>query len=107
ARWPALSGQADELSLSRRDLPLADAVVPRAAAALLGAGHGVRLRALRRAPRPAARARPDHGRRPPLRARGSDRRRDDQLPEVLAGDAQALRLRDLRSLPGDAPRELH
>ncbi len=80
ARRPALPGQADELSVPCGDLPLADAVVPRAADTLLGAGNGLPLRALGRAPRPAARARPDHGRRSPLRARGPDRRRDDQLP---------------------------
>ena len=83
----ALPRQADELSVPRRHLPLADAVVSRPAAALLRARHRVPLRALGRAPRPAARARPDHGRRPPLRARGSDRRRDRRLPDVRARDA--------------------
>ena len=76
ARRPALPGQADELPVPRRDLPLAAAVVPRPAAALLRARHGLPLRALGRAPRPAARARLHHGRRPPVRARGPDRRRD-------------------------------
>ena len=69
----AVPRQADELPVPHRDLPVADAVVPRSAAPARRAGDGLPLRALGRAPRPLARAWLHAGRRAPLRARGADR----------------------------------
>ena len=78
----------------------AAALLPRPAAALGGAGHGVPLRAQRRAARPAARARLHPGRRPHLLHAGADRgRRSCGGPALLAGHLEGLRLQRRAGLP--------
>ena len=54
--------QADELPDAQPDLPVARAVLPRAAAAAVRVRHGLPLREVRRRARPDPGARPDHGR---------------------------------------------
>ena len=103
-----LPRQADELPVPHRDLPLAAAIVPRPAAALLRARHGLPLRALGRTARPPARARPHSGRWPPVRPRGSDRRRDRQAASTSRSTCCALfGFQDLQLFLADPPGELH
>ena len=80
---------------SYRELPLP----------LRGAGHGVPLRAVRRAARPAAGARVHPGRRPHLLPHGPARGGDRPRPRLRDLHPQGVRLRAVRHLPLHEARE--
>ena len=103
----ALPRQADELPDAHRDLPVADALVPRAADSLLRARDRLPLRALGRAAWPPARARVHPGRRSPVRPRGSDPGRDARLLSVRARHPRPVRVQGRQAVPLDPPGELH
>ena len=84
---------------------IAAALLPRAAAALGGAGHGLPLREERRAARAAARARLHAGRRAHHLHAGPDRGRDAARAALLAVAAARLRLRGHPGVPLDAAGE--
>ena len=74
ARGRGLLPQGDELPDAQPDLPVARALLPRAAAAAVRVRHGLPLREVRRRPRPDPGARHDPGRLALLRHRASRRR---------------------------------
>ena len=78
----ALLPQGHELPDAQPDLPVARAVLPRAAAAALRVRRGLPVREVRRRARPHPGARPDHGRLALLRHRRAGVRRD-QAPAGL------------------------
>ncbi len=82
------------------------ALLPRPAAALGGAGHGLPLREERGAARAAARARVHPGRRAHLLHAGADRGRDRARRSVSpCGMLARLRVRGHHGLPGHPPGE--
>ncbi len=89
--------QADELPVPHPDLQEPDALVPRAAAALLRVRHGVPLREVGRGARPHARPRHDPGRRAHLLHAGADGRGGHGRSRVRA--RPPARLRPRRLLP--------
>ena len=91
--------EADELPGPHPDLPEQPAVLPRAAAAVLRARHGLPLRAGRHVARPHAHPRLHAGRQPHLLHARTSARRDRQPVAVRAVGAARLRLRRLRSKP--------
>ena len=93
--------QADELPLPHPDLQEPDALLPRPAAALRRVGHGLPLRAQRRAARPAARARLHPGRCPHLLPAGPDAGGDRPRARLQPEHPARLRLPRLPGLPLD------
>ena len=90
--------QGHELPDAQPDLPVARAVLPRAAAAVLRVRLGLPVREVRRRARPHPRARPDPGRLAQLRHPGAGARRDPPPAGLRA--RPAARLRPRRLLPG-------
>ena len=90
--------QGHELPDAQPDLPVARAVLPRAAAAVLRVRLGLPVREVRRRARPHPRARADPGRLAQLRHPGAGARRDPAPAGLRA--RPAARLRPRRLLPG-------
>ena len=85
ARGRELLPQGDELPDAQPDLPVARAVLPRAAAAALRVRHGLPLREVRRRARPDPGARHDPGRLALLRHPGAGAGRDQAPARLLLG----------------------
>ena len=96
SRKSRLPAQAHELPGPHSDLQVAPAQLSRAARAPRRARHRLSLRALRRAARPAARARLHAGRRAHLLHARADRRGNSGLRRVRLGSAARLRIQRLR-----------
>ena len=97
SRKGRIPAQAHELPGPHLDFQIAAAQLSRAARAPRRARHRLSLRALGRAPRPAARARLHAGRCAHLLHAGADRKGNSGLRRIRLGSPARLRLQRLRS----------
>ncbi len=101
ARERGVPAQGDELPDAQPDLPLARALLPRAAPAAVRARQRLPVREVRRGPRPDPGARADHGRLAQLLHPRAGARRDQEAARVPARPAARFRTRRL------LPRAVH